>query len=311
MPPVLPYMVTICRRPPYTWIQLHYRALKRIAARKKRQPAELVREAVAEYAARHEPTPRAEERGRVRQRPPGSERARRRTAEGNGTHALIVADTGAILALLDKGDRHHAAVRELYEDRPDGWLLPWAILPEVDYLIGSELGRARAGGLSGRSRRRRLCRGVRQARRRPACACDCPEVPRTQLGLVDAVVIATPSGCAPTRSRRSISATSAPSKLPGRRVCFREMREHGPAEPDTTFLALLSCGRMQRGRRRHDALHAQVGRDRPVVLGAVHGVVDERVRAHAVNQTARRTAQPGSAFPSATPRDAAASTRSQ
>ena len=32
-----------------------YRALKRIAARKKRQPAELVREAVAEYAARHEP----------------------------------------------------------------------------------------------------------------------------------------------------------------------------------------------------------------------------------------------------------------
>ena len=32
-----------------------YRALKRIAARKKRQPAELVREAVAEYAARQEP----------------------------------------------------------------------------------------------------------------------------------------------------------------------------------------------------------------------------------------------------------------
>ena len=32
-----------------------YRALKRLAARKKRPPAELVREAVAEYAARHEP----------------------------------------------------------------------------------------------------------------------------------------------------------------------------------------------------------------------------------------------------------------
>ncbi len=53
---------------------------------------------------------------------------------------MIVADTGAILALLDKGDRHHAAVRELYEDRPDDWLLPWAILPEVDYLVGAELG---------------------------------------------------------------------------------------------------------------------------------------------------------------------------
>jgi uncharacterized protein len=53
---------------------------------------------------------------------------------------LIVADTGAILALLDKGDRHHTAVRELYEDRPDDWLLPWAILPEVDYLVSAELG---------------------------------------------------------------------------------------------------------------------------------------------------------------------------
>ena len=53
---------------------------------------------------------------------------------------MIVADTGAILALLDKSDRHHAAVRELYEDRPDDWLLPWAILPEVDYLAASELG---------------------------------------------------------------------------------------------------------------------------------------------------------------------------
>ena len=53
---------------------------------------------------------------------------------------MIVADTGAILALLDSGDRHHAAVREIYEDRPDLWILPWAILPEVDYLVASELG---------------------------------------------------------------------------------------------------------------------------------------------------------------------------
>jgi predicted nucleic acid-binding protein len=53
---------------------------------------------------------------------------------------VIVADTGAILALLDKDDRHHSALRRLYEDRPDDWLLPWAILPEVDYLAGEELG---------------------------------------------------------------------------------------------------------------------------------------------------------------------------
>jgi predicted transcriptional regulator len=40
-----------------------YRALKRIAARKKRQPAELVREAIAQYAARHEPQRRAKSVG--------------------------------------------------------------------------------------------------------------------------------------------------------------------------------------------------------------------------------------------------------
>ena len=53
---------------------------------------------------------------------------------------MIVADTGAVLALLDKGDRHHAALRQLYEDQSDDWLLPWAILPEVDYLVASHLG---------------------------------------------------------------------------------------------------------------------------------------------------------------------------
>jgi predicted nucleic acid-binding protein len=62
---------------------------------------------------------------------------------------VIVADTGAILALLDKDDRHHAAVRELYEQHPNDWLLPWAILPEVDYLVASELGaRAREAFLA-------------------------------------------------------------------------------------------------------------------------------------------------------------------
>lgn len=53
---------------------------------------------------------------------------------------MIVADTGAVLALLDKDDRHHATVRDLYEQRPNDWLLPWAILPEVDYLVASALG---------------------------------------------------------------------------------------------------------------------------------------------------------------------------
>jgi predicted nucleic acid-binding protein len=53
---------------------------------------------------------------------------------------LIVADTGAILALIDSDDRHHLALRALYDAQPDEWVLPWAILPEVDYLLMTQLG---------------------------------------------------------------------------------------------------------------------------------------------------------------------------
>ena len=57
---------------------------------------------------------------------------------------MIVADTSAMVALLDADDRHHAAVRALWEDDPDAWVLPWAILPEVDYLVRRNLGNAAA-----------------------------------------------------------------------------------------------------------------------------------------------------------------------
>jgi uncharacterized protein len=53
---------------------------------------------------------------------------------------VIVADTSAIVALLDRQDRHHTVLRERFEDQPDRWILPWAILPEVDYLVGTTLG---------------------------------------------------------------------------------------------------------------------------------------------------------------------------
>lgn len=44
------------------------------------------------------------------------------------------------MALLDRRERHHAAVRAIYLADPDVWVLPWAILPEVDYLVASHLG---------------------------------------------------------------------------------------------------------------------------------------------------------------------------
>lgn len=55
---------------------------------------------------------------------------------------MIVADTGAILALVDADDRHHAALRASFEAEPHAWILPWAILPEVDYLLLSHVGEA-------------------------------------------------------------------------------------------------------------------------------------------------------------------------
>lgn len=55
---------------------------------------------------------------------------------------MIVADTGAIVALVDADDRHHKALRKLYESDPEAWVLPWAVLPEVDYLLAAHVGAA-------------------------------------------------------------------------------------------------------------------------------------------------------------------------
>ena len=54
---------------------------------------------------------------------------------------MIVADTGALVALVDEDDRHHAAMRDLFEADPRAWVIPWAVLPEVDYLLGAHVGR--------------------------------------------------------------------------------------------------------------------------------------------------------------------------
>ena len=53
---------------------------------------------------------------------------------------MIVADTGVIVALVDADDRHHDVLRRLFAEDADSWVLPWAILPEVDYLLGAHVG---------------------------------------------------------------------------------------------------------------------------------------------------------------------------
>jgi predicted nucleic acid-binding protein len=104
---------------------------------------------------------------------------------------VIVADTGAMLALLDRSDAHHRALRDVYEADPDGWVLPWAVLPEIDYLVGKDLGeRARrlwstdlAGGAF----------AVEWGTSRDLAAAHALEerYPSLALGLVDALVMTT------------------------------------------------------------------------------------------------------------------------
>lgn len=53
---------------------------------------------------------------------------------------MIVVDTGAMLALLDASEDNHGAIKALYDEGPDEWILPAAILPEVDYLVAAHLG---------------------------------------------------------------------------------------------------------------------------------------------------------------------------
>jgi predicted nucleic acid-binding protein len=53
---------------------------------------------------------------------------------------VIVADTSAIVALLDRDDRHHQVLRSAFEAHLHEWIVPWAILPEVDYIVHTRLG---------------------------------------------------------------------------------------------------------------------------------------------------------------------------
>lgn len=104
---------------------------------------------------------------------------------------MIVADTGGIVALLDAKDRHHTVLRELFEERPQAWILPWAILPEVDYLAQSELGaKVEQAFLED------LAEGVFRVDFGQANDLDrardlCAQYESLHFGLVDAIVMAT------------------------------------------------------------------------------------------------------------------------
>lgn len=103
---------------------------------------------------------------------------------------MIVADTGAVVALIDADDRHHETMRKLFEDGDSPWVLPWAILPEVDYLLSAHVGvRAEEAFLAD------LASGifaVEWGREADLVAAErlCRRHRALRLGLVDSVVIA-------------------------------------------------------------------------------------------------------------------------
>lgn len=103
---------------------------------------------------------------------------------------MIVADTGAVYALVDSRDRNHRTLRTLFESDPDAWVLPWAILPEVDYLVGKRLGARVEEAFLGDLAEGRLA--VAWSDEEDLMVADriCRQHRALRLGLVDAVVMA-------------------------------------------------------------------------------------------------------------------------
>jgi predicted nucleic acid-binding protein len=103
---------------------------------------------------------------------------------------VIVADTGAVLALIDADDGHHETLAAVFREDPSAWILPWAVLPEVDYLLGAHLGsRAQDAFLSDLGRGEWVVDwgGEADLRRVNEIA---TRYRALRLGLVDAAVIA-------------------------------------------------------------------------------------------------------------------------
>ncbi len=103
---------------------------------------------------------------------------------------MIVADTGAVIALIDADDRHHRVLRKLFKSDPEAWRLPWAILPEVDYLLSAHVGsRAEEAFLADLADGAFLIEWGKDADLAEANRI-CRRHRSLKLGLVDSVVIA-------------------------------------------------------------------------------------------------------------------------
>jgi predicted nucleic acid-binding protein len=55
---------------------------------------------------------------------------------------VIIADTGALFALVDRGDSWHQRVVSWWPERGSGVVVPVVVLPEVTYLLHTRVGPA-------------------------------------------------------------------------------------------------------------------------------------------------------------------------
>ncbi len=103
---------------------------------------------------------------------------------------MIVVDTGGLLALLNSQDRHHRAARRSFEDDGARWIIPWAVLPELDYLATMQMGDEVACAF-GEDLRDGMFRVDAQVEKDLARAAELrKKYAALALGLVDTVVMA-------------------------------------------------------------------------------------------------------------------------
>ena len=125
---------------------------------------------------------------------------------------MIVADTGCVISLIDAGQRYHPELRRAFEARPEDWVLPWAILTELDYFVTTRLGEVMA-----RAFRADLAQGLYSVEWGKAADLKrAREIEQKyadlRLGLVDTVVMATAE------------------RLEARAIATLDLRDFGPVE---------------------------------------------------------------------------------
>ena len=54
---------------------------------------------------------------------------------------MIIADTSGIMLLFDRDHPSFDSVSRVFRDTGSEWVVPWAVLPEVDYLVTRRFGR--------------------------------------------------------------------------------------------------------------------------------------------------------------------------